>query len=86
LLREDYGALQLVATLQGETLIRVLLAVVFLAVVVGCSEAEKVEDAGDWISKYGAVEGANLRRAKSTEVIHAANGYFVGSGRLPIDP
>ena len=82
MLREDYGALQLVATLQGETLIKVLLAVVFLAVVVGCGGGETVEE----LPLQQGIPSPSLFSNKNTYVTHSANRYFAGTSRIPLPP
>ncbi|MBT3995827.1 MAG: hypothetical protein HOF01_08515 [Chloroflexi bacterium] len=76
--RDDPDAQQMAATLQGEILKKVLLAITILALVsAACSEPDP-----------GAIpsiipESVNMFSNKNTYVMHRANGYFTGQGQMP---
>jgi hypothetical protein len=78
-LREDYDGYRLTATLQGEALIKVLLVIAVVAVIAGCSNGEKDSTVND------VLPGSGSYSTQNTYTTHRANGYFSGSGSIPVE-
>jgi hypothetical protein len=66
--------------LQGETLIKVLLVVMSIAAIAGCSNAD------DGVTDEQPVGYASMFSLDNTYTTHSANRYFSGTGNVPVEP
>ncbi len=77
-LLEDNGTQLLAKTLQGETLIKVVLVIMVLALsAAACGEPESLAVPST------VPGGASIISNKNTYVMHRTNGYFIGQGQAP---